>query len=145
MYLLLTYVAFFGTGNIASLSSFDLASTYRVVTVFSPFTMAGLLVYKILIPLTAVACTFRTVVVASSTAPPHLHFFLAIAIADLMALQFLFLVRTDGSWLDIGISISHFVLQNLQVFFHLLMLLVSHALLPNAAAVGSSSGRPKRS
>jgi len=146
MYLLLTYVAFFGTGNIASLSSFDLASTYRVVTVFSPFTMAALLVYKVLVPLTAGACAFRYVVMASSTAPPHLHFYLAIAIADLMALQFLFLVRTDGSWLDIGISISHFVLQNMQVFFHLLMLLVSGAVLPNVVApftTTTTTGRPK--
>ncbi|KAJ6654708.1 hypothetical protein lerEdw1_006669 [Lerista edwardsae] len=39
--------AFFGTGNIASINSFDPASVYCFLTVFSPFTMGSLLLWKV--------------------------------------------------------------------------------------------------
>ena len=49
-FLLFIKIAFFGTGNVASMSSFEISSTYRFVTVFAPFLMGFLLVTKILIP-----------------------------------------------------------------------------------------------
>uniref|UniRef100_A0A2K5EY42 GPI ethanolamine phosphate transferase 1 n=1 Tax=Aotus nancymaae TaxID=37293 RepID=A0A2K5EY42_AOTNA len=76
--------AFFGTGNIASINSFDLASVYCFLTVFSPFMMGSLMMWKILIPFVLVMCAFEA------------HFF--------------FLVKDYGSWLDIGTSISHYVI-----------------------------------
>ncbi|KAB0401032.1 hypothetical protein E2I00_006353, partial [Balaenoptera physalus] len=53
--------AFFGTGNIASVNSFDLASVYCFLTVFSPYMMGTLMMWKILIPFALVMCAFEAV------------------------------------------------------------------------------------
>uniref|UniRef100_A0A8C7KHT0 GPI ethanolamine phosphate transferase 1 n=1 Tax=Oncorhynchus kisutch TaxID=8019 RepID=A0A8C7KHT0_ONCKI len=93
--------AFFGTGNIASINSFDPASVYCFLTVFNPFIMGGLMMWKVIIPFIIVMCTFETIQVSTQLSSRSL-FLIVLVISDLMALHFFFLVQDYGSWLDIG-------------------------------------------
>ncbi|KAL1775147.1 GPI ethanolamine phosphate transferase 1 [Sigmodon hispidus] len=101
--------AFFGTGNIASINSFDLASVYCFLTVFSPFMMGALMMWKILIPFVLVMCAFEAVQITTQLSSKGL-FLIVLVISDIMALHFFFMVKDSGSWLDIGTSISHYVI-----------------------------------
>ncbi|XP_032458750.1 GPI ethanolamine phosphate transferase 1 isoform X5 [Phocoena sinus] len=101
--------AFFGTGNIASINSFDLASVYCFLTVFSPYMMGALMMWKILIPFALVMCAFEAVQLTTQLSSKSL-FLIVINISDIMALHFFFLIKDYGSWLDIGTSISHYVI-----------------------------------
>lgn len=103
--------AFFGTGNIASISSFSLPSVYRLITRFDPFLMGALLILKILIPFFFIGavtwCKLRRRNVDQE------EFFLwVMAQAELANLVFFFQVKDTGSWLEIGESISRFVISN---------------------------------
>jgi phosphatidylinositol glycan class N len=58
-YLSMCTLSFFGAGNVASVASFEISSTWRFVTVFSPFLMGGLLMYKVLGPMVVVGVAYR--------------------------------------------------------------------------------------
>jgi phosphatidylinositol glycan class N len=122
------YEAFFGTGNIASISSFELSSTYRFVTVFNPHLMAALLILKLVIPFALVAVVFG-VLCRALTLNEWRLFYLVIALADVMTMNFFFLVRDNGSWLEIGSSISQFALTNFFLIIQLILFGISQFLL----------------
>lgn len=44
-----------------------------------------------------------------------------LAMSNMMGLHFLFLIKNTGSWLDIGMSISHYVIVQSLALFLLLM------------------------
>ncbi|KAL7140851.1 hypothetical protein ABFS83_08G014900 [Erythranthe nasuta] len=113
-------IAFFGTGNFASIASFEISSVYRFITVFSPFLMAALLIFKLLIPFLLVICTF-TAITKLLRVPQLGCYFLVIICSDVMTVHFFFLVQNTGSWMEIGNSISHFGIMSAQVVFVLLL------------------------
>ncbi|XP_053322409.1 GPI ethanolamine phosphate transferase 1 [Spea bombifrons] len=119
--------AFFGTGNIASINSFDPASVYCFLTVFNPFVMGGLMMWKILIPFILVMCAFETVKI-SAQIPSKSLFLIVLLISDIMSLHFFFLVKDYGSWLDIGTSISHYVIVMSMTIFMMLLSGLAHFL-----------------
>ncbi|RLN07161.1 hypothetical protein C2845_PM11G09300 [Panicum miliaceum] len=120
LFVILFNVAFFGTGNFASIASFEISSVYRFITVFSPFLMAGLLIFKLFIPFMLVICTFSAI--TNIVRIPRLGcYFLVILLSDVMTIHFFFLVRNTGSWMEIGNSISHFGIVSAQVVFVLLL------------------------
>ncbi|XP_071959255.1 GPI ethanolamine phosphate transferase 1-like [Antedon mediterranea] len=116
--------AYFGTGNIASINSFDPTSVYCFLTVFNPFVMGMLLLWKIALLFVLVTCTFQAIHLVRSV-PMSSLFLLVLLMSDAMALHFFFLVRDTGSWLEIGTSISHYVIVMTMILFVLLLMLVS--------------------
>uniref|UniRef100_A0A0E0G8V7 GPI ethanolamine phosphate transferase 1 n=1 Tax=Oryza nivara TaxID=4536 RepID=A0A0E0G8V7_ORYNI len=120
LFTILFNVAFFGTGNFASIASFEISSVYRFITIFSPFLMAALLIFKLFIPFMLVICTFSAI--TKVVRIPRLGcYFLVILLSDVMTIHFFFLVRNTGSWMEIGNSISHFGIVSAQVVFVLLL------------------------
>lgn len=117
--------AFFGTGNIASINSFDPASVYCFLTVFNPFIMGGLMMWKVIIPFIVVMCTFESIQVTTQLSSRSL-FLIVLVISDLLALHFFFLVQDYGSWLDIGTSISHYVIVMSMTIFLMILSLLTH-------------------
>ncbi|XP_021857442.2 uncharacterized protein [Spinacia oleracea] len=120
IFMVLFNVAFFGTGNFASIASFEISSVYRFITIFSPFLMAALLIFKLFIPFMLVICVFSAI--TKLIRVPRLGlYFLVILFSDVMTIHFFFLVRNTGSWMEIGNSISHFGIMSAQVVFVLLL------------------------
>ncbi len=109
-------VSFFGTGNIASLNSFDPRSIQTMVTTFNPFLMGSLLLLKVVLPFFTVAL-FAFAVQFISQMPQKALFWMVLAFSDVMGLHFFFMVTDQGSWLDIGTSLSHFIIVESTVIF----------------------------
>ncbi|KAG5891231.1 hypothetical protein JTB14_004346 [Gonioctena quinquepunctata] len=102
-------LGFFGTGNIASLNSFDPMWVRAFLTVFSTFRMMGLIFFKLMVPIIFSCSIFKAI--NSIGKENFLNMFCIILIfSDLMVLQFLYLITNEGSWLDIGTSLSHFII-----------------------------------
>lgn len=132
-FLFMINVAFFGTGNIASVSSFSMQSVYRLTTVFNPFLMGSLLVCKILTPFAVLSAVFETLS-ATLDLPPFALFLISLSVTDVVTLNFFYLVRDDGSWLEIGTSISHFVIACLFEVFSVLLYALGRFLVGSVGA-----------
>ena len=108
-FLFLLQSGFFSTGNIASISSFSLDAVYRLIPVFDPFSQGALLILKILAPFVLVSANLGIL-----TARLHLRggalFAIVMGIGDWLTLRFFWQVRDEGSWLEIGESISVFAI-----------------------------------
>lgn len=122
-------ISFFGTGNMATISSFDPNWVRCLVTTFSPFLMTGLILFKLSIPINLLSCAYRAIHIVLRTDTRKM-FVMMLLICDMMCLNFLFLVKNKGSWLDIGTSLSHFVIMEattlvLMMFYGIAQLLTS--------------------
>ncbi|KZT65104.1 PigN-domain-containing protein [Daedalea quercina L-15889] len=111
-FLFFVQVAFFGTGNVASISSFYLEPVYRLVPVFNPFLMAVLLIFKIIAPYIILAMCLHLLNTRLHL-PPFSLFLVALTLTDVMTMTFFFNVTDTGSWLEIGQSITFFVISSL--------------------------------
>jgi phosphatidylinositol glycan class N len=109
--LFLLQSAFFSTGNIASISSFSLDAVYRLIPVFDPFSQSALLILKILVPFAILSANLGILNRRLGVAPSAL-FMIVMAIGDGMTIRFFWMVRDEGSWLDIGTSISQFCISS---------------------------------
>jgi len=115
-FLFLVQSGFFSVGNIASVASFSLDSVYRLIPIFDPFSQGLLLMFKLIIPFAVISANLGILNRRLGVAPSSL-FMLVMAISDVLTMNFFWLVRDEGSWLDIGTSISHFFIANLLCLF----------------------------
>lgn len=114
--LFLLQSAFFSTGNIASISSFSLDAVYRLIPVFDPFSQGALLIVKIIVPFAILSANLG-ILNRRLGVPPSSLFMIVMAIGDVMTIRFFWMVRDEGSWLDIGTSISHFCISSALCMF----------------------------
>jgi phosphatidylinositol glycan class N len=108
--------AFFSTGNIASVSSFSLDSVYRLIPIFDPFSQGALLVLKLMIPFALISANLGVLNKRLQVAPSAL-FMVSMVLTDILTLYFFWVVKDEGSWLEIGSTISHFVIASLLCVF----------------------------
>ncbi|KAF3903788.1 hypothetical protein AA313_de0200889 [Arthrobotrys entomopaga] len=130
---------FFGTGNVASLSSFSLESVTRLIPVFNPFAMGALLIFKLLIPFVIISANLG-ILNRIIRVPPSALFMIVMSISDILTLNFFYMVKDEGSWLDIGTTISHFVIASLLCVFVAILELLSE-LLVGDVTVGDADGK----
>ncbi|WFD29244.1 hypothetical protein MSPP1_000251 [Malassezia sp. CBS 17886] len=158
-YFLLLHIGFFGTGNVASISSFYLSPVYRLVPVFSPFLMSALLVLKLIVPFVVLSCVLvglaaqrvehraqprvmrRVPVLASGVGLRDVFIPLHVAAlaGDVLALNFFFAIRDSGSWLEIGQSITHFVMANLLQVYMLVIASLAGLLMGRLGRIHNTS------
>lgn len=115
-FLFLLQSAFFSTGNIASVSSFSLDAVYRLIPVFDPFSQGALLLLKLLAPFALVSANLGILTKRLRLRGGSL-FAVVMGIGDYLTLRFFWEVRDEGSWLEIGESISMFVIASLLCIF----------------------------
>ncbi|XP_063700106.1 GPI ethanolamine phosphate transferase 1-like [Culicoides brevitarsis] len=144
-FLLYLLIALFGTGNIASISSFDPNWVRCYISTFSPFLMTILIILKLVMPILYLTCCLKALNVITKIKVQKL-FIMILIICDVMCLNFLFLVKNRGSWLDIGTSISHFVIMEATVLVLSLLYVVATILttfsLHNAKNIRSINNLP---
>lgn len=115
-FMVLLQSAFFSTGNVASISSFSLESVTRLIPVFDPFSQGALLILKLMIPFGLISANLGILNKRLRIAPSAL-FMVVMAISDILTLYFFWVVKDEGSWLEIGSTISHFVIASLLCVF----------------------------
>ncbi|CCD72995.1 GPI ethanolamine phosphate transferase 1 [Caenorhabditis elegans] len=118
----------FGTGNFASINSFNPSTLNLFISVFSPFTMAILLILKLLIPILLVTSAFASIVRFDQESIQRLCCF-SLIFTDFMSMCFFHQLRDEGSWLDIGMSISQFIVSMCISLALLLLLSISSHLM----------------
>ncbi|ODA78475.1 hypothetical protein RJ55_05856 [Drechmeria coniospora] len=116
LFMVLLQSAFFSTGNVASVSSFSLESVYRLIPIFDPFSQGALLILKLMIPFALISANLGVLNKRLGVAPSAL-FMLVMAASDILTLYFFWVVKDEGSWLEIGSTISHFAIASLLCVF----------------------------
>ena len=138
-FMVLLQSAFFSTGNVASVSSFSLESVNRLFPVFDPFSQGALLILKLMIPFVIISANLGILNKRLGVAPSAL-FMVVMAVSDILTLYFFWVVKDEGSWLEIGSTISHFAIASLLCVFVALLEGVSAMFISGVEVGGESLG-----
>lgn len=125
--LIFTFYSFYSTGNTASVSSFNPSIVRCYFGTFSTCTIWFLVISKLAIPV------IITVTIFFGLSKPHLNerkvYIWLLIICNILGINFLFFVKNKGSWLEIGSSISHFVMVEVTTLVLVLISLLAKFLL----------------
>lgn len=105
----LIIASLFGTGNLASVNSFDPAAVFCFLTVSNPPFMGSLMVLKIAIPFILIACALRAVNLVTHV-PLKSFTVLAILMGNIVDFQFFLFVNDEGTAMHVGETVSHYVI-----------------------------------
>ncbi|XP_017781668.1 PREDICTED: GPI ethanolamine phosphate transferase 1 [Nicrophorus vespilloides] len=114
IYLSLVIGYYFAIGNIASVNGFDPMWTRAYVSTFNPILMCLLIILKMVIPFFIITCAFHTVNLLTK-ANSVSTFKILLLYCDQMVINFILRIRNEGSWKDIGQSLSHFVIMEAMI------------------------------
>lgn len=122
MFLTLLYISAFMTGNVASISGFTMSSVFRFISVYIPTLLTSLIMIKLLLP------SFFVTLALSEICKIYNYsiwdsLFMLVAFSQIMNIRFFFNIRDFGSWKDIGLSISYFIITNVITFVQFFMFL----------------------
>lgn len=133
--LLYTLFSLFGSGNIASVSSFDPNIARCFLSHFAPFIIMSLVLLKLMVP---IVLNFSILYTHCEYMRQYERqiFICLLILCDIMGMNFLFLVRNTGSWLEIGSSISHFVIMEVTTLVLLILAFAAKVLLSLANCDG---------
>ncbi|KAH9887342.1 alkaline phosphatase-like protein [Cubamyces lactineus] len=106
-FLFFSQVAFFGAGNVPSISAFYLAPVYRLVPVFKYYLMTALLVLKIFAPYMILGMN-ASLLNARLGLPPFRLLLIALPVHAVMPLTLFLNITDTGSWYSIGHRLSCF-------------------------------------
>jgi phosphatidylinositol glycan class N len=129
IYILSCFFAFFGTGNLAGFSGVELSSAFRFQTLFDPFLMGAILILKMVMPFFLLCAVFGVLIRQMNVAHQIASFLVVSLLSDSMTLDFLLQVKDSGSWLEIGLSLSNFVMLNFFLIFQMLLAGLTNILL----------------
>jgi phosphatidylinositol glycan class N len=94
--------------------------------VFDPFSQGALLILKIIIPFFLISANLGVLNKRLGVAPSAL-FMVVLTVSDVLTLYFFWVVKDEGSWLEIGSTITHFAIASFLCVFVAALELVSAA------------------
>lgn len=114
------FLGFFGAGNVASINTFDPMWVRCFLTVFSPFKMSLLIFLRIIIPFIFANCALRAITILCKSNIFNV-FCSILIVSDLMLLKLMYSIKNIGSWLVIGMSLSHFIIMEAFVIISIIL------------------------
>jgi phosphatidylinositol glycan class N len=105
----------FMTGNVASISGFTMSSVFRFISTYLPILITALIMIKILLPSLFVTLALSEICKIYNYSSWD-SLFMLIAMCQIMNIRFFFNIRDFGSWKEIGLSISYFIISNVIAF-----------------------------
>ncbi|KAL4474708.1 hypothetical protein ABPG72_002301 [Tetrahymena utriculariae] len=128
-FILLMNISFFGIQDLVSLGSFNYESVTRFVVNLNFLVTLALMVFNLTLPF---LCGSSAFIIICKSAYQKLNsvglFIISLIYAEIMTIDFFFMVKTEGSWETKGSSVARFVLSSMLVFLYTLLFFIAHYL-----------------